>query len=75
MSEKMEKAVFTAVVALLCRCMPVYLQERHDNDVCEARAGLFKCQRRSRKLVSPLCWHCEVGVSLFLCGKDFTKPF
>ena len=31
----------------------------------EALAGLFKCQRRSRKQFSTLWTPCEVGASLF----------
>ena len=42
---------------------------------CEARSGLFKCQRRSRKQFSPLWWPCDVGASLFMCGKDLIKQF
>ena len=37
--------------------------------------SLFKCQRISRKLFSPMWRLCEVGASLFKCGKDLTKPF
>ena len=37
--------------------------------------GLFKCQRRSIKQFSPLWRPCEVGVSLFLCGKHLITPF
>ena len=55
--------------------------ERSDNAVlsprgcCEARAGLFKCQGRSRKQFSPLRRPCEDGASLFMCGKDLITPF
>ena len=34
---------------------------------CEASGGLFKWQRRSRKLFSPLWKDCEAGASLFMC--------
>ena len=42
---------------------------------CEARGRLFKCQRRSRKQLLPLSWHCEFGASPFMCGIDVIKPF
>ena len=42
---------------------------------CEARAGLFKSQGRSRKLFSPLWRSREVGASLFLCVKELIPPF
>ena len=42
---------------------------------CEARAGLFRCQRKSRKQFSPLWRPCVVGASLFICGKDLLTPF
>ena len=42
---------------------------------CEARAGLFKFQERSRKQF-PLQWgHCEARASMFMWGKDLIKPF
>ena len=37
---------------------------------CEARADLFRNQRRSRKQFSPLWRPCEVGASLFMSGKS-----
>ena len=33
------------------------------------------CHKRSRKQFSPLCSPCEVGASLFICGKDMITPF
>ena len=42
---------------------------------CDARRGLFKYHRRSRKLFLPLWRPCEVDASLFMCGKDLIKPF
>ena len=36
----------------------------------EARAGLSKCQRRSRKQFSPLRKTCVARACLFMCGKD-----
>ena len=47
---------------------PFYPPRRY----CEARGGLFKCQRGSRKQFSPTC---EVGASLFICGKDLITAF
>ena len=40
-----------------------------------ARAGLFKCQGRSRKQFSQLSRPCEVGASMFMCGKDLITRF
>ena len=30
---------------------------------------------KMRKQFSPLWWPCEVGASLFMCGKDLIKQF
>ena len=35
----------------------------------------LKCQRRSRKQFSPRWRTCEVGASLFMCGKYLIAPF
>ena len=35
----------------------------------------LKCQRRSRKQFSPRWRTCEVGASLFMCGKYLITPF
>ena len=42
---------------------------------CEARGGMFKCHRKSRKQFSPVWKHCEFGASVFMSGKDLIKPF
>ena len=66
-------------VRLVQACYP---RERTGNDVlkpprrcCEARAGLFNCQRKSTKHFSPLWRPFELGASLFMCGKDLITPF
>ena len=41
----------------------------------EACANLFKNQERPRKQFSPLWSSYEARSSLFMCGKDLTKPF
>ena len=42
---------------------------------CDALVGLFKCQRKSIKQFSQLWRPCEVGASLFMCGKDLITAF
>ena len=44
---------------------------------CEARAGLFKSQKRWRAQFSQLWKSCEAGANLFIyiCGKHHTTPF
>ena len=74
MPGKIEKAYFIAVEALWSWCNPVYVRERSDNVFLtsewyyEARAGLFKCQGKSRKHFLPLLRPCEAGASLFMSG-------
>ena len=35
----------------------------------------FSPREDGESSLHPLWWHCEVGASQFMCGKDLTKPF
>ena len=62
-------------------CKPVFARETSYNTVspsmrrCEARTGMFKCQKRWKKQFPPLWKSCEAGASLFICGKHPSTLF
>ena len=59
-----------------CLCAGNTLNAVYTAEVgCEARAGLFTCQKSWRNQFSPLWRSCEAGANMFMCGKHPIKPF
>ena len=75
MPGKIDKAVFISVESCEARANPFMCWKglakpfQPPRRCCEARGGLCKCQRISKKQFSALWRPCDVGASLFMSGK------